>query len=314
MTALVSPATSGGYRHAALFYSGLEDFVARTVPFIREGGQLGQPTLVVVSRAKIDALRDALGADADQVEFADMEDVGDNPARIIPVWQEFVAVYEGHSLRGVGEPIYAERGTAQLAECQHHERLLNPALADADLFLVCPYDTELLAPEVIAEAHRSHPLVRDAELWEGSSSFDYEAIADGLFGEPLPDAPDTFEERWFDQGALPQVRTMLRRYARGAGLDRDRTDKLVLAVGELVTNSVRHGGGHGILRIWHDEHWLVCEVRDGGRIDDPLIDRRRPLQDNLGGWGLWIANQAADLVQLRAMAGGTVVRLHMHLG
>jgi hypothetical protein len=37
------------------------------------------------------------------------------------------------------------------------------------------------------------------------------------------------------------------------------------------------------------------------------------LQGQLGGWGLWIANQACDLVQLRSLGGGTVARLHMQL-
>ena len=232
MTASVTPAVRGGYRHAALFYAGLTDFVAQTTPFLREGVQLGQPTLVVVSREKIEALEQALGADADQIEFADMEDIGANPAQIIPAWQEFAAVHDGHSLRGIGEPIYPERGPAELTECQHHERLLNPALAGIDMFLVCPYDTGALAPDVIAEARRSHPLLSAGASWEPSDGFDYDAIADGLFGAPLPEPPGQVEERWFDEGALPHVRMLLRRAAYGAGLDRERTDNLVLAAGE----------------------------------------------------------------------------------
>ena len=41
----------------------------------------------------------------------------------------------------------------------------------------------------------------------------------------------------------------------------------------------------------------VCEVRDRGRFDDLLAGRRPPRPDQLGGWGLWIANHACDLVQ-----------------
>jgi len=32
-----------------------------------------------------------------------------------------------------------------------------------------------------------------------------------------------------------------------------------------------------------------------------------------GGWGLWLANQLCDLVQLRELPEGSVVRLHQHL-
>ena len=57
---------------------------------------------------------------------------------------------------------------------------------------------------------------------------------------------------------------------------------------------------------------MICEVRDRGRLDQPLAGRasaraRRPV----GGWGLWLANQLCDLVQLRTLPDGNVVRLHL---
>ena len=33
--------------------------------------------------------------------------------------------------------------------------------------------------------------------------------------------------------------------------------------------------------------------------------------DDGGGWGLWLANQLCDLVQLRTLPDGNVVRLHL---
>ena len=89
---------------------------------------------------------------------------------------------------------------------------------------------------------------------------------------------------------------------------------LVLAVNEVATNSVVHGGGGGILRIWTEGDVLVCEVRDRGVIDDPLVGRERPLVNAAGGCGLWLANQLCDLVQVRSFAGGSVVRLHKRRG
>ena len=45
-------------------------------------------------------------------------------------------------MRGIGEPIWAERSASELSECQLHESLINLAFADADDFrLICPYDT-----------------------------------------------------------------------------------------------------------------------------------------------------------------------------
>jgi anti-sigma regulatory factor (Ser/Thr protein kinase) len=55
----------------------------------------------------------------------------------------------------------------------------------------------------------------------------------------------------------------------------------------------------------------VCEVRDGGQLSDPLVGRRRPSSDQIGGRGLWIANQLCDLVQVRSSDEGAVVRLNV---
>jgi len=67
----------------------------------------------------------------------------------------------------------------------------------------------------------------------------------------------------------------------------------------------------GELRAWYEDGWLICDVRDPGRIDDPLVGRQRPPADRVGGRGLWIANQICDLVQIRSGESGTQVRLQM---
>jgi anti-sigma regulatory factor (Ser/Thr protein kinase) len=101
------------------------------------------------------------------------------------------------------------------------------------------------------------------------------------------------------------------RAADRAGFVPQRTQDLVLAVNELAGNSTRHGSGRGVLRVWREDEMLVCEVRDRGRIADPLAGRQRPDHESEGGWGLWIVNQVCDLVQVRSGSDGTVVRAHM---
>ncbi|HEY1450507.1 MAG TPA: ATP-binding protein, partial [Solirubrobacteraceae bacterium] len=88
-------------------------------------------------------------------------------------------------------------------------------------------------------------------------------------------------------------------------------EDFVLAVNELATNSVQHGGGGGMLRVWQEPGALVCDVRDRGFIEDPLAGRRRPPIDQYGGRGLWLVNRLCDLVQIRSSPSGTVVRVHM---
>jgi len=153
-------ASGAAFRHEALLYAGQREFLAGTVAFIEEGLVAGEPVLVVVDAPKIAALRDTLGGEADRVQFADMADVGRNPARIIPRWRLFVDQHlrADRPVRGIGEPIWAGRRTDELIECQAHETLLNVAFADsAGWTLLCPYDVEALKPAVVREARRSHP-------------------------------------------------------------------------------------------------------------------------------------------------------------
>lgn len=304
------------FRHEALFYAGRDDFVRRTAAFLRDAVEAEEPTLVVVDAAKIDLLREELDGAADQIQFADMAAVGANPARIIPAWREFVTRHAptGRRLRGVGEPIWPERTAAQLIECQRHESLLNLAFAGSpSWWLVCPYDTEALHSAVLEEARRTHPFVLEDGV--GRPSDDYYGLnrIGAPFDEPLPEPPSSAEELPFEIGRLDVLRWFVARRGGEAGLGGSRLADLVLAVHELATNSLRHGGGRGTLRVWREPDALICEVSDAGRIDDPLVGRERPLGAQRDGRGLWLVNQLCDLVQIRSFPTGSVVRAYMRV-
>jgi anti-sigma regulatory factor (Ser/Thr protein kinase) len=266
---------------------------------------------------KIARLREALGEDADRVLFADMAEVGANPARIIAAWHDFVDEHGagGRPIRGIGEPIWAGRSDSELAECHRHEELLNLAFADTPAFrLLCPYDVSALDPSVVEEAERTHPFVSDVESFRESRSYrGLEAIS-APFADPLKDPPASAAQLWFDADSLGEVRELVTDRAEKAGLGRETTDALVLAVNEIATNSIRHGGGTGAIRSWDDGSYLLFQVDDGGRIDAPLAGRRQPVLHEPGGRGLWLANQLCNLVQVRTFEDGNVVRIHMAVG
>src|SRR5919198_1189412 len=266
-----APHTSG-FRHEALLYAGEEGFVEGTVPFIHDGLAAGEPVVAMVSSEKADLIRDQLGRAADEVRFADMREVGANPAHIIPEWLRFVAELSapGRGIRGIGEPIWPDRSQAELVECQRHEALLNVAFADGSpLFLLCPYDTEALEPSVIEEAHRSHPLVVEEGAHRASVAYRGTEEASAPFAEPLAEPPAGAAELAFEGPNLEPVRNFAAVRAAGAGLGAARRAALVLAVNEMASNSVRHGGGRGVLRVWREEDAIVAEVRDSGQIEEP---------------------------------------------
>jgi anti-sigma regulatory factor (Ser/Thr protein kinase) len=309
-----SPVTApAAFHHEAVFYAGDDEFVERSRGFVEQGLQRDEAVLVMVGSRKLELLRKALGTSAAGVHFTDMEEVGRNPARIIPAWSRFARDHAGGGggMRGIGEPIWAARNPNELAECQLHESLINLAFAAADDFrLICPYDSSALPHHVIEEARRSHPVVSH----EGGEhlSLDYCGIdkVAARFAEPLPDPPPDAEELTVTMRELHYARRLVRARARDAGLG-ERSDDFVLAVNEALSNSIYHAREDGMLRLWHDADGLVCEVRDGGHIVQPLIGREEPAIGQIGGHGIWLVNLVCDLVQVRSSAHGSAVRMQM---
>ena len=166
MSAGARPCAHGdAFRHEAFFYGSDDAFLEGTLAFVRDGIEAGEPTLVVVDSRKIELIRAALNGEAAKVSFLDMMEVGRNPARIIPLWRRFAdeATGSGTAARGIGEPIWAARTSAELAECQRHESLLNVAFDEGKPWsLLCPYDSSALPDDVLEAARRSHPVLSDA--------------------------------------------------------------------------------------------------------------------------------------------------------
>lgn len=304
------------FRHEALLYSGEDDFLASIVPFLEDGIAAGEPVLVVESTEKIGWLRAALDARADQVMFADMSDVGANPARIIPAWEDFVKRYGGGGkrLRGIGEPIWKERPPDELAESQRHEALLNVAFGNGrPWWLLCPYDTSQMDAAVIDEAMRSHEfLMQNGRSAASSAYIGIEASA-GPLQTAMEQPPAGAHEVVFGVDTLLKLRGDAARFALSNGMPAGRVALFVTAVNEVATNSIVHGGGAGRARMWRQGDKLVTEVRDSGRYEHPLADRRAPDAAASGSRGLWLANQVCDLVQIRRVPDGTVFRLHVKL-
>jgi anti-sigma regulatory factor (Ser/Thr protein kinase) len=269
--------------------------------------------MVAVSAEKIELLADVLGRDGEAVRFADMAELGSNPARIIPAWHAFLEGCEpGQPVRGIGEPIWAGRGAEELTECQLHEALLNVAFGEADGFrLLCPYDVGALPPPVVREACCSHPIVVQGAVRADSPAYRGRDAVPPQTQAPLPPPPLGVRSLSFDADTIVDVRELAASCGEAAGLDDPGVRDLVLAVHELASNSIVHGGGIGVVRAWQEDGAAVCEVRDRGRFDDPLAGRRPPRPEQHGGWGLWIANLACDLVQIRTGAEGTTVRVRL---
>jgi anti-sigma regulatory factor (Ser/Thr protein kinase) len=300
--------------HQAFFYEGHDVFLNATEQFVREGIAGGEPVLVVLSRSKLESLQSALGPDASEVEFADMDEVGSNPARIIPLWRTFVdSVGPRRSSRGIGEPVSSSRTRAALSECQVHEELLNLAFDGGPTFwLLCPYDASSLGPQVLEEARHSHPyLAPFARPTFPSAGYRPVSSTSALRGHDLSPVPEGAMRFSVTGSTIGLARRNMQLQAMAFGLGVSATDDLISAAHEVIANSLLHGGGRAGVSLWVEDAFMICEVTDRGLFDEPMAGRVHPPSHGMGGRGLWMANQLCDLVQVRSRIDGTVVRLHV---
>jgi anti-sigma regulatory factor (Ser/Thr protein kinase) len=301
--------TTGTFRHVGFFYRTAQEYAATVAGFVYDGLAEDAAVFVAVPGAKGEAIRDALGTDAPFAEFAAMTQMGRDPAWIIPSVQAFVYRHAGRRVRYVGEPIWASRD-AGLREATRHEALINLVFAAADARILCPYDTAALAPAVIADARRTHPLVLSDGRQEVSPGYAVPFQVSSSSSRPLPAPPPGAMSHTYRTN-LYEVRALVFQHAMEAGLPEARANDLVLAVSEVAANTLRHTHSSGTLDIWRDHGKVVCEVRDSGTITDPLAGWRMPPPDASGGHGLWLVYQVCDLVDLRSDPNGTTVRMHM---
>jgi anti-sigma regulatory factor (Ser/Thr protein kinase) len=128
-------------------------------------------------------------------------------------------------------------------------------------------------------------------------------------------------QQQFDAGSLYVLRAAVAAHATRAGMPERRTSDIVLAVHELAANAIRHGAGHGRLRITeHDGAWH-CQITDDGTpgtppastgpgATTPRNDAPWPSEE---GHGLWVARQITDRLSVQTGPGGTTVTATFNL-
>ncbi|MFI0241161.1 anti-sigma factor RsbA family regulatory protein [Streptomyces sp. NPDC016845] len=299
--------------HPALFYRDEEEYLAGTAAFVREGLAVGDPVAVAVPAANLALIRAELGEEAGRVRLLDMERAGRNPGRIIPrVLRAFADSHPGRRPRIIGEPIWAGRTTAEYPACAQHEALVNLAFEGRGVTILCPYDATRLTAPVLSDAHVTHPAVIRSGARTPSAQYAPQALV-ARYNEPLH-APPGVAATAYTKATLTAVRQYATRWAAGLGLAEPRLDDFELAVAELTTNSVVHGGGEGLLGVWAEDRHVVCQVRDAGVLDDPLAGRRLPARDQRGGRGLLLVNVVADLVRTHSTPeDGTTTHVYFRL-
>lgn len=301
-----------GFRHGAICYHTPAELLDTLGPLVSGAVERDEPVSVVLDPPTWDGLRDRLGAAADAVVRADHDAVhswsGQTSAdRLAEQLRALTA--DGRRLTMVGQHNAAFDGAGG-AYWSEVDVALNLALDGVPVTMLCPYPIEELRPEIAAAVRWNH-----AELLLGAEAAPNPAFrppAEVLAAVPAAPAPPlgpAIDEVPFHPGGLRGMRAAVRHHAGRAGLGTDRADALVLAISELVSNSIEHGAGHGSVSWWTQPARVIAEVHDPGMLSDALPGLCPPEPTGERGRGVFLARRLCDLVHLWTGPDGTRVRV-----
>nr|WP_156763974.1 anti-sigma factor RsbA family regulatory protein [Mycobacterium sp. 852002-50816_SCH5313054-b] len=303
-----------GFIHSALLYRSQQDYLESVVGFVRDGLTADEAVLVAVPGDKLALLHDALsgsvGGFTTELRMADIAEVGRNPSRFMAMEGAFVDDHSDRRVRIVSQLAWPGRRDDEFVACVEHEALVNEALDGYPVTKLCLYDASRLDDELLAEARATHPFLWGRGVLQRSAEY---APGDALqrCNRPLNAKPGAVMYMVRKSADLSPARSFAVNYAGWVGMSQDGIDDLQLIATELATNSLMHTDGACRLAFWRQDEHLVCEARDTGRFDDPLVGRLDPGPSGPASRGLYLVNAISDLVRTHTTSAGTTIQAYL---
>ncbi len=297
---------SDALRHNAYVYDSTDEYVERSVAFLREGLEAGEGAIVANTRPGLAAMREALGTDAARVTFVDVSAAYTRPARTLASYH---AVYVNElrsvgSLRAVAD-VQLGPEPGEWDEWVGYEAVFNRAFEHLPAWVMCSYDANGLPDRMLEGVWQTHTEVLTDDRLTDSDRFESPAeLLRGITGslEPLPGLRSIPAGR-----TLESFREELARALVAEGVPEAKALDMLLAGTEIVDNAVRYGGGVEDVRVGRDRGRFVCEVVDrGSGFDDPTAGYLPPR----GGIarGLWVARQLTWRIEFFHSSQGFTAR------
>ena len=291
---------TSGLCHQGCLYGGDAEFLAMAVPFVRDGLARGEPVLVATTSANLELLHEAMGEEADGVDYAEAAYFGRRPPQRATAIHRYWTKRRG-KVRIIAESVWTGRSRREVDAWEHMEAGLNVVLADTDIRLICPYDTRIVAPGIVEDARRTHPELLTGDLAEPSPQF--MPPADFARSRHTTGAVEVADDVFHFDGDLGAVR----RYVLDKATPLLRSEEAIATFGIAVGESMGYLLQHGITRV---SVWVraaagrvVCTLRS----DQPLAVQ--PFVGFRHGDGLWLTNQICEWLDVSSDAGGCTVEL-----
>jgi anti-sigma regulatory factor (Ser/Thr protein kinase) len=276
-------------RHNAFLYESDDAYVARAVPFLKEGLEAGAGAIVAHTRPGLALMREALGPDASQVTFVDVSASYTRPARTLAAYYQVYAeqLQRTPTLRAVADVQFGP-DPREWDQWTGYEAVFNRSFGHLPAWVLCSYNAHGTPDPIIEGVWQTHPEVVDGNAWTRSGRYqDPDAVLRQL--TPAPEDLRGLRSIAPARGA-EHVRECLARELVGAGFGEAKVLSMLLAATEIATNAIQHGAGIADIRIGRAQGRIVCEITDRGPgFDDPAAGYLAP-RDGIGR-GLWVARQ-----------------------
>ena len=310
-----APTGARRYVHDALLYDSPAHLASVAAPFLLDGLAAGDAAVIATSAATAALLRDAVDGHPD-VHILERGDVyrARTPAAITTFRQlaDLRVAAGAGQVRIVGEIDFGATERDWL-EWQRYEAVINEALAAWPLWGLCIFDTQRLPEPLLDSALRTHPHLATARGRADNPLFT--EPADYLRALPVPaEALEATPPR-LHATHVPDfagLRHAVAAELAGVPAAEDLVQDYLLAVDEMTSNALRHGGRPVDLRLWVGVDRIVCTIADRGTgWDDPFAGYGPAHGEDLsqGGMGLWLARQLCDHVDITTGTDGALVRL-----
>jgi hypothetical protein len=307
---------ASGFIHHASVYNSDDEFLAMAVPFVGDGLSAGNPVLVTTTPANLELLGAALGERAREVDYAETAYFGRRPPQRLAAfhryWKRQSAAAPGRQVRILAEPIWTGRSSRDATAWKRMESTLNVALANTNIWMICPYDARVIDPDIAVSAHQTHPHhIAGTDSRSCTEYVDPVAFARSCDAAPLPEAPLDADTYAFD-GDLHSLRRFVSDHAQTLGLAKERAAMLVVAAGETGLLLKRQSPGSAIVRMWEQPAAIVCDFyQPAGQLNDPFLGFRpvelQPGPDD----EMWLTRQICDWVDIRTADDGCTIRLQV---
>jgi anti-sigma regulatory factor (Ser/Thr protein kinase) len=296
-----------GLRHNALVYESQDEYLARAVPFLKEGIEAGEGAIVAHTKPGLAMMREELGPYAAQVTFVDVSSAYTRPAQTLAAYHKVYAeqLQKTQTLRTVADVQFGpDPGEWDL--WTGYEAVFNRSFSHLPAWVICSYNANGTPDPIIESVWQTHPEVIADETWNTSDRYE---DPDELLRRVTP-APALLPELRsipFGRDAEEFRERLARELAAEEVSDAKALDMIVAAT-EIFSNAVEHGGGVEEVRVGRADGRFVCEVLDRGPgFDDPAAGYLAPRPGV--GRGLWVARQLTWRIEFLSSPGGFTARI-----